>query len=55
MPNRLIEQCGPDARAHSTRLKQDARRKADPQTTTDRLTVEHAIALVTNSSAGTRH
>ena len=53
--NLLIDQYGADAKSQAARLMQDALQQDDPQATADWLTVEHAIALLTNDSAATRN
>jgi hypothetical protein len=50
LANLLIDQCGTDARAQATRLMRDALQQDDPVGTADWLSVEYAIALLTNES-----
>jgi hypothetical protein len=50
-----IEESVAGARAHAARQMRDALRGADRLAAGDRLAAEHAIALLYDDSAGTRH
>jgi hypothetical protein len=55
LANVLINQYGADAKTRAASLMHEAQQNNDAAATADWLTVEHAIALLTNDSVATRH